>query len=91
MSDQSHVWPRVASSGLGLVVLPRVAEQQPRVAEVPRVAKLGHAWPYLATRGCVLGLWVRVRVRVRVNAWLRCHAWPSTATRGQARPRVAVC
>ena len=44
MSDQSHVWPRVASSGLGLVVLPRVAEQQPRVAEVPRVAKLGHAW-----------------------------------------------
>ena len=44
------------------------------MAEVPRVAKLGHAW--------LQDQVVVPRVAEESHAWLRCHAWPSSATRG---------
>ena len=44
------------------------------MAEVPRVAKLGHAW--------LKDQVVMPSVAKESHAWLRCHAWPSSATRG---------
>ena len=52
------------------------------MAEVPRVAKLGHAW--------LQDQVVTPRVARESHAWLRRHAWPSSATRGFPWPRVAL-